>query len=93
MRSKQPRIDLIHEQTREVYGHVLVKEQARRHAQPFTMVFCDALLALLSTEGRRDESDSRFTLVHMRVLLYLLASVQYLNCVQVRHRDRRRSRP
>src|SRR3954452_16208740 len=51
----------------------------RRHQQPFTMVFCDALLSLLRTEGRRQDHDSPLTLVHLRVLLYLLGSTGYEN--------------
>ena len=64
-------------ETEEVL-HVLTPK-IRRHRQPFTMIFCDALLALLSTEGRRDEDDSGMTLVHLRVLLYLLGSTEYEN--------------
>lgn len=51
----------------------------RRHRQPFTMVFCDALLALLCTEGRRHEDDEPMRPVHWRVLLYLLAGSAYEN--------------
>ncbi len=61
-------------ETEEVL-HVLTP-QVRRHRQPFTMVFCDALLALLCTEGRRFEEDDAMRPVHWRVLLYLLASVE-----------------
>ncbi len=64
-------------ETEEVL-HVLTPK-IRRHGQPFTMIFCDALLALLCTEGRRDEDDSGMTLVHLRVLLYLLGSTEYEN--------------
>jgi hypothetical protein len=64
-------------ETEEVL-HVLTPK-IRRHRQPFTMIFCDALLALLCTEGRRDEDDSGMTLVHLRVLLYLLGSTEYEN--------------
>jgi DNA-binding MarR family transcriptional regulator len=53
--------------------------QIKRHKQPFTMVFCDPLLSLLCTEGRRHDDDSGMTLVHLRVLLYLLASTGYEN--------------
>ena len=51
-------------ETEEVI-HVLTP-QVRRHSQPFTMVFCDALLDLLCTEGRRHEGDGGMTLVHLR---------------------------
>ena len=64
-------------ETEEVI-HVLTPK-IRRHKQPFTMIFCDALLALLCTEGRSDTDDSGLTLVHLRVLLYLLGSVEYKN--------------
>ncbi|SOC50159.1 MarR family protein [Blastococcus aggregatus] len=64
-------------ETEEVI-HVLTPK-VRRHRQPFTMVFCDALLALLCTEGRRHPDDTGLTLVHVRVLLYLLASAEYEN--------------
>lgn len=53
--------------------------RVRRHHQPFTLLFGDALLALLSTEGRRDEQDKPMRPVHWRVLLYLLASMGYEN--------------
>jgi hypothetical protein len=53
--------------------------RVRRHRQPFTMVFCDALLALLHSEGRRHEGDTGMTLVHLRVLLYILGSSAYEN--------------
>ena len=62
-------------ETEEVL-HVLTPK-VRRHRQPFTMIFCDALLALLCTEGRRDEDDSGMTLVHLRVLPYLLGCTEY----------------
>jgi hypothetical protein len=58
--------------------HVLTPK-VRRHRQPFTMIFCDALLALLGTEGRRHVDDSGMTLVHLRVLLYLLGATGYEN--------------
>ena len=64
-------------ETEEVL-HVLTPK-IRRHRQPFTMIFCDALLALLCSEGRRNEDDSGMTLVHLRVLLYLLGSTEYEN--------------
>jgi DNA-binding transcriptional ArsR family regulator len=64
-------------ETEEVI-HVLVS-QPRRHCQPFTMVFCSAFLALLCTDGRRHEDDDGMRPVHWRVLLYLLASVEYKN--------------
>jgi hypothetical protein len=64
-------------ETGEVIHAVFPK--VRRHRQPFTMIFCDALLALLSTEGRRHQDDSGMTLVHLRVLLYLLGSTEYEN--------------
>lgn len=64
-------------ETEEVL-HVLTPK-VRRHRQPFTMVFCGALLALLCTEGRRHEDDDPMRPVHWRVLLYLLASTEYEN--------------
>jgi hypothetical protein len=53
--------------------------RVRRHRQPFTMIFCDTLLDLLRTEGRRHEEDDPMRPVHWRVLLYLLASTEYKN--------------
>ncbi|HEX2075368.1 MAG TPA: helix-turn-helix domain-containing protein [Geodermatophilus sp.] len=64
-------------ETEEVL-HVLTPK-VRCHRQPFTMIFCDALLALLCTVGRRHEDDDPMRPVHWRVLLYLLASAEYKN--------------
>jgi DNA-binding transcriptional ArsR family regulator len=53
--------------------------KVRRHRQPFTLLFGDALRALLVTEGRGHEDDQRMRPVDWQLLLYVVASAEYEN--------------
>ncbi|MGR7027237.1 hypothetical protein [Geodermatophilus sp. URMC 62] len=62
--------------------HYIAVRAVPRHRQAFTLLFCAPLLMLLRTEGRRHEGDEPLRPVHLRVLLYLVATCGYENQVQ-----------
>ena len=56
-----------------------ISPNIQRHHEQFTMVFCEPLLTLLATEGRRQKRDSALRPVHWRLLWWVIASISYEN--------------
>lgn len=53
--------------------------KVRRHHQPFTLLFGDAMLGLLRSEGRTDTENKPMRPVDWQLLLYVVASAEYEN--------------
>jgi hypothetical protein len=77
MRSPHPTRRLKDLDTDEV--HFVAVRNIPRHSQQFTLVFCEPLLMLLRTEGRRNEGDAALRPVDLRVLLFLISTCGYEN--------------
>jgi hypothetical protein len=62
-------------------GQIRAVRRSPRHTEPFTIIFQEALLALLATDGKTEQTDFPLRPLDWRVLLYLIASCEYGNRV------------